>query len=78
MTILTWHEQRLNKIDETLKNFEGAPEIQAEVVREQLVVDLTEAKLKNLTNNIINATLCGTAPAMEAALRHGQGRCCAC
>ena len=54
MTILTWHEQRLNKIDELLKDFNGSGQLdQAEVVVPIVEsIEVLEGQIKALQRQV--------------------------
>ena len=53
MTVLTWHEQRLNKIDEMLKNFQTPEMNQAEVVVPIVEsIEVLESHIKDLQRQV--------------------------
>ena len=53
MTILTWHEQRLNKIDEMLKTFQSPEMNQAEVVVPIVEsIEVLESHIKDLQRQV--------------------------
>lgn len=53
MTVLTWHEQRLNKIDEMLKNLKSPELNQAEVVVPIVEsIEVLESHIKDLQRQV--------------------------